>query len=68
VRDMDELIAAALADAERAGVTGKAVTPFVLQALHDRSGGRTQAVNRQLAIDNARLAGQVAVAFASRGR
>jgi pseudouridylate synthase len=68
VRDMDELIAAALADAERAGVTGKAVTPFVLQALHDRSGGRTQAVNRQLAIDNARLAGQVAVAFASRAR
>lgn len=64
VEDMDELITAALGDAERAGVSGKAVTPFVLQALHDRSGGRTQAVNRQLAIDNARLAGQVAVAFA----
>jgi pseudouridine-5'-phosphate glycosidase len=65
VEDMDELITAALGDAERAGVSGKAVTPFVLQALHDRSGGRTQAVNRQLAIDNARLAGQVAVAFAA---
>jgi pseudouridine-5'-phosphate glycosidase len=68
VEDMDELIAAALQDAEQAGVSGKAVTPFVLQALHDRSDGRTQAVNRQLAIDNARLAGQVAVAFAGRER
>jgi pseudouridine-5'-phosphate glycosidase len=65
VEDMDELIAAALADAEREGVIGKAVTPFVLQALHDRSGGRTQTVNRELAIDNARLAGQVASAFAA---
>jgi pseudouridine-5'-phosphate glycosidase len=65
VEDMDELIAAALSDAERAGVSGQAVTPHVLQALHDRSGGRTQAVNRQLAVDNARLAGQAAAAFAS---
>ncbi len=67
VHDMDELITGALQDAERAGVTGKAVTPFVLQALHDRSGGRTQVVNRQLAIDNARLAGQAAAAFAGLG-
>jgi len=65
VADMDELIAAALDDATRAGVGGQAVTPFVLQALHDRSDGRTQAVNRQLAIDNARLAGEVATAFAA---
>lgn len=67
VQDMDELIAAALADAEREDVSGQAVTPRVLQALHDRSGGRTQAVNRELAIDNARLAGEVAVAFAALG-
>jgi len=65
VDDMHELIEAALRDAETAGVSGKAVTPFVLQALHDRSGGRTQAVNRRLAVDNARLAGQVSVAFAA---
>jgi pseudouridine-5'-phosphate glycosidase len=65
VEDMDELITAALQDAEGAAVSGKAVTPFILQALHERSGGRTQAVNRQLAIDNARLAGQVAMAFAA---
>lgn len=65
VEDMDELIAGALADAGRDGVTGQAVTPRVLAALHERSHGRTQAVNRRLAIDNARLAGEVAAAFAS---
>jgi pseudouridine-5'-phosphate glycosidase len=64
VEDMDELIAAALADAEREGITGQAFTPRVLGSLHERSRGRTQAVNRRLAIDNARLAARVAAAFA----
>jgi pseudouridine-5'-phosphate glycosidase len=65
IEDMDELLGAALADAEAAGVTGQAVTPYVLAALHERSGGRTRVVNRELAIDNARLAGAVAAAFAA---
>ena len=47
------------------GVSGQAVTPFVLAFLHERSGGRTREVNRELAIANARLAGEVAVAFAA---
>jgi pseudouridine-5'-phosphate glycosidase len=38
------------------------VTPFVLQFLHERSGGRTLEVNRELIVANARLAAQVAVA------
>jgi pseudouridine-5'-phosphate glycosidase len=65
IEDMDELLGAALADAEAAGVTGQAVTPYVLAALHERSGGRTRVVNRELAIDNSRLAGAVAAAFAA---
>ena len=44
------------------GVSGQAVTPFVLSFLHERSGGRTQDVNRELIVANARLAAQVAVA------
>ena len=40
-----------------------AVTPFVLGRLHQRSGGRTRRVNRELVIANARLAADVAVAF-----
>ena len=41
------------------------MTPFVLARLHERSGGRTREVNRELAVANARLAGEVSVAFAA---
>jgi pseudouridylate synthase len=60
-----DLIEEALAEAARAGVSGQAVTPFVLARLHERSGGRTLDVNRTLIVANARLAAEVAVAFAA---
>jgi pseudouridine-5'-phosphate glycosidase len=62
--DVEPLIQEALADADRQGVRGQAVTPFVLAFLHERSGGRTLAVNRELIVANAGLAAQVAVAAA----
>jgi pseudouridine-5'-phosphate glycosidase len=61
--DVAELIEDALEDARRAGVAGQAVTPYVLGYLHERSGGRTREVNRELIVANARLAAEVAVAF-----
>ena len=63
--DVESLIEEAVAEAERQGVTGQAVTPFVLAFLHERSDGRTREVNRKLIVANARLAGEVAVAFAA---
>lgn len=63
--DVEPLIAEALADAERRQVTGQAVTPFVLSFLHERSGGRTLAANRELVVANAGLAAEVAVAALS---
>jgi pseudouridine-5'-phosphate glycosidase len=62
--DVDDLIEEALEEAEHQGVTGQAVTPFVLSRLHERSGGRTLAVNKELAAANAGLAGELAVAAA----
>jgi pseudouridine-5'-phosphate glycosidase len=62
--DVEPLIERALADAVRAGVTGQAVTPFVLDFLHRESGGLTLEVNRRLIADNAALAAEVAVAYA----
>jgi pseudouridine-5'-phosphate glycosidase len=59
--DVEPLIDAALRAAERAGVHGQAVTPFVLSHLHRESGGRTQRANRDLIAQNARLAGVIAV-------
>ena len=63
--DVEVLIEEALAEATREGVSGQAVTPFVLASLHERSGGRTLEVNRALIVANARLAAEVAVAFAA---
>jgi pseudouridine-5'-phosphate glycosidase len=58
--DVEPLIEEALAAAARDGVTGQAVTPFVLTYLHEHSGGRTLAANRDLVVANAALAAEVA--------
>jgi pseudouridylate synthase len=65
--DVAPLIDAALAEAERRGIRGPAVTPFVLERLHARSGGRTLGANRDLVVANAGLAGEVSVALAGLG-
>ena len=62
--DVEPLIEGALADARARGVSGQAVTPFVLSFLHERSGGRTLAANRALVVANAQLAAEVASALA----
>jgi pseudouridylate synthase len=61
---VEPLIEEALARAHAEGVAGQAVTPFVLSFLHERSGGATMRANRELAADNAALAGEVAAAHA----
>ena len=63
--DVEDLIEEAIAEADDQGVSGQAVTPFVLAFLHERSGGRTRDVNRKLIVANARLAAEVSVAFAA---
>ena len=65
--DIEPLIENALREADRQGVHGQRVTPFVLAFLHERSGGRTLRVNRRLAADNAALAGRLALAFSASG-
>ena len=63
LEDVEPLIDEALAAAARVGVSGQAVTPFVLAHLHRESEGRTEAANKSLVAQNARLAGDVAVAL-----
>ncbi|WP_338865915.1 pseudouridine-5'-phosphate glycosidase [Myxococcus stipitatus] len=57
-------IASALAAAEKQGIRGKDVTPFLLRELGQRSGGKTLKANLALLENNARFAGQLAVAYA----
>jgi pseudouridine-5'-phosphate glycosidase len=52
-------------DAKRAGVTGKRLTPFLLARLADVTAGKSIRANRALAINNARVAAELAVAMAS---
>jgi pseudouridine-5'-phosphate glycosidase len=57
-------IASALAEAEHHNVRGKAVTPFLLSELARRTGGRSLKANLALLTNNARFAGELAVALA----
>jgi pseudouridine-5'-phosphate glycosidase len=64
IDDAEPLIAVALERAREQGVSGQAVTPFVLAYLNEHTGGRTLEVNRRLVADNAQLAAEVARAYA----
>jgi pseudouridylate synthase len=63
--EMEREIDTALAAAERAGVRGSAVTPFLLAQLGDASSGRTLDANIALLRNNARVAAAIATALAS---
>lgn len=63
-KEMEAEIAAALREAEKAGVTQKDVTPFILQRLHAASGGLTLGPNIALIKNNAALGARIAAALA----
>lgn len=50
----------ALADAKQAGISGKAITPYLLQRVSDLSGGRSKKANTALLLNNAHVAAQIA--------
>jgi len=61
---MRPAIEAAVADAVAQGIAGKAVTPFLLDAILKNTGGRSLVANIALIKNNARLAAEIAVAMA----
>jgi pseudouridine-5'-phosphate glycosidase len=63
---VDRLVAAAETAATAAGAHGPEQTPFMLGHMAEHSGGATVRVNRALALANAGLAAQIAVACAAR--
>jgi pseudouridine-5'-phosphate glycosidase len=62
--ELRPLIAQAQKEADAAGVSGKAVTPYLLQRLYELTGGRTLETNIALVLNNARLAARIARALA----
>jgi pseudouridine-5'-phosphate glycosidase len=63
--ELGELAAAGAAAARDAGVFGKARTPFELDWLHRRTGGRSLVANLALLEANAGLAGEIAAGLAA---
>jgi len=61
--EMKGYIDAAIAEAGRRGVVGKAVTPFLLSFLFESTGGRSLATNIALIKNNAALAARLAASI-----
>ena len=65
-RDLhDRTLAAALTALHERGVSGKDVTPFLLAWFHEHTDGASLQANVDLVLDNADLAGQIAVQMAT---
>ena len=63
--EVETAIRAALQQADARGIRGKEVTPFLLSAVAERTGGRSLEANVALLRNNARVAAQVAAALAA---
>jgi pseudouridine-5'-phosphate glycosidase len=53
----------AIESAEKQGVKGKAVTPFLLAYLHEKTEGASVVANKALVFNNVKLAAQIALAL-----
>jgi pseudouridine-5'-phosphate glycosidase len=65
---IDGAISAALADAADQGISGKAVTPFLLARVNERTEGAALRANIALLRSNAKVAGQIACALVAEQR
>jgi pseudouridylate synthase len=63
---VERAVLAAIERAERAGVTGAGVTPFLLSEVERQTGGRSLGANLALLEANASLAGHIAVELSGR--
>jgi pseudouridine-5'-phosphate glycosidase len=63
--EIDRITEQALAEAEGRGITGKAVTPFLLSRIKALTGGRSLATNIALVKHNAEVGARLAIALAN---
>ncbi|WP_227247325.1 pseudouridine-5'-phosphate glycosidase [Paraburkholderia caribensis] len=66
--EIDTLTRQALEEAAAQGITGKAVTPFLLARVKALTGGRSLATNIALVKHNAEVGARLALALANQGR
>ncbi len=63
--ELAPVIETAIMDANNLGVSGKSLTPFLLDRIYQLTGGKSLAANIELIRANARLAAKIAVALAA---
>lgn len=66
--EIEEALVSANRLAEKDGVSGPAITPYLLKAISEATEGRTAAANRAVLISTTRLAGEFAVQLAAKLR
>ena len=64
--ELENILIAALSEAERANISGKEVTPYLLSAMSAKSRGKTLAANIALLENNARVGAEIAVQLCSK--
>ncbi len=63
--EIDTVIDEAIVEMQRQGITGKDTTPFLLARIAERTGGRSLDTNIALVKNNAKIAAEIARAFAA---
>ena len=61
-----DIIDEALASAKDHGISGKAITPFLLDRIRVKTDGKSLVTNQALVMNNAKVAAQIAVAYAKK--
>ncbi len=62
-QEMEEVIRRAVHEARREGIHGRALTPYLLAAVEQATGGRSVQANEVLLVNNARVAAQIALSW-----
>ncbi|KIC44509.1 pseudouridine-5'-phosphate glycosidase [Ruegeria sp. ANG-S4] len=65
--ELAPIIAAAQSDADAHRISGKGVTPYLLQRIYEQTEGRSLTANIALVRNNARLAAAIAIALTNNG-
>jgi pseudouridylate synthase len=60
---IDQAIEKAIQEAKNKGITGKEVSPFLLSAIKEITGGSSLKANIELVLNNANLGSQIAIAY-----
>jgi pseudouridine-5'-phosphate glycosidase len=65
IEEAEAAIAEATRLADEKGISGKAITPFILSTVAELTGGRSRQANTALLVNNARVGAQIAAALSA---